>query len=86
MCGYDNFKNCDQIQHRVMRFFLKVHKNAPILGLLGDIGWVSLFVDRQQASIFGEIDLNSLSLNGNIIYSKIKNFTFYEVVCKANYV
>ena len=30
-----------------MRFFLGVHKYAPILGLHGEMGWVSLSVQRR---------------------------------------
>ena len=44
-CGSNNFP-CDKIQYRAMCFFLGVHKYAPILGLHGEMGWVSLTVHR----------------------------------------
>lgn len=46
-CGSNKFPCCDKIQHRAMRFFLGVHKYAPILGLHGEMGWVSLSVHRR---------------------------------------
>ena len=48
-CGYNKFKKCDQIQYRAMRFFLGVHKYAPIFRIQGDMGCVSLTVDRHIA-------------------------------------
>ena len=34
-----------------MRFFLDVHKYASIVGLQGDMGWVSLSVNRRVAMV-----------------------------------
>ena len=45
-CGYNKFTKCDQIQYRAMRFFLGVHKYAPVAGLQGDMGWISLSINR----------------------------------------
>ena len=51
-CGYNKFKKYNQIQHRAKRFYLRVHKYAPIAGIQGDIGWVSLSViDRHIAMV-----------------------------------
>ena len=36
-CGYNKFNKCDQIQYQTMRFFLGIHKYAPIIGLQGEI-------------------------------------------------
>ena len=46
VCGYNRFDNCDKIQYRAMRFFLGVHTCTHMNGLQGDIGWVSLYIDR----------------------------------------
>ena len=46
-CGFCKFVCCDKIQHRVIRFFLGVHKYEPILRLHGEMGWVSLSVQRR---------------------------------------
>ena len=45
-CGYNRFDKYDRIQYRAMRFFLRVHKCTPIHGLHGDMGWVSISIDR----------------------------------------
>ena len=34
-----------------MRFFLGVHKFTPTIGLQGDMGWVSLSVDRHVSMV-----------------------------------
>ena len=50
-CGYNTFNKCNQIQYRAMRFFWGVHKYAPIIGRQGDMGWVSLTVDRHVSMV-----------------------------------
>ena len=37
--GYKVFKSCGQIQQRAIRYFLGVHRFAPIAGLVGEMGW-----------------------------------------------
>ena len=37
--GGDQHKRPDQVQERAMRYYLGVHKFAPIPGLRGDMGW-----------------------------------------------
>ena len=49
--GYYKLKKCDKIQYRVMRFFLGVHKFTPTIGLQGDMGWVSLSLDRHVSMV-----------------------------------
>ncbi len=39
--GHKGYENLDKIQNRAIRFFTGVHKFAPILGYVGDMGWVS---------------------------------------------
>jgi len=39
--GGKEFKTCNQIQLRAIRYFLGVHRFAPIAGLEGDMGWKS---------------------------------------------
>ncbi len=39
--GYKGYECLDRIQNRATRFFTGVHKFAPILGHVGDMGWVS---------------------------------------------
>ena len=38
--GHKDFKSIDDLQNRAMRFYLGVHKFAPILGLEGETGWL----------------------------------------------
>ena len=52
-CGSNKLKKCDQIQHRAMRFFLVVHKYAPILSLQGDMS--GLFFLLIGMYLYGEI-------------------------------
>ena len=37
--GGRNFKHCDQIHCRAIRFYLGVHRFAPLAALKGDMGW-----------------------------------------------
>jgi hypothetical protein len=37
--GLGKFNVCDTVQNKALRYFLGVHKYAPLLGILGDIGW-----------------------------------------------
>ena len=39
--GYKRYKQLDKVQNRATRFFTGVHKFAPIVGHVGDMGWVS---------------------------------------------
>lgn len=38
--GYRQFQSIDNVQNRALRYFLGVHRFAPILALHGDTGWV----------------------------------------------
>ena len=40
--GYKDFQCCRNIQNRAMRYYLGVHKFAPIAGMQGDLGWLSV--------------------------------------------
>ncbi len=39
--GYKGYDSLDKVQNRTTRFFIGVHKYAPKLGHVGDMGWVS---------------------------------------------
>ena len=39
--GYKDFKFCKNIQNRAVRYYLEVHKFAPIAGMQGDLGWLA---------------------------------------------
>ncbi len=34
-----NYDFCVKVQYRAIRYFLRVHPEAPLLGLEGDMGW-----------------------------------------------
>ena len=44
-------KNIDHIQNRAMRFFLGVHKFAPIPALFGDMGWHKNYLGRSLCTL-----------------------------------
>ena len=39
--GFKDFQCCKNIQNRAMRYYLGVHKYAPIAGMQGDLGWLA---------------------------------------------
>ena len=39
--GYKNFPVCNNVQNRAMRYYLGVHRFAPISGMQGDFGWLT---------------------------------------------
>jgi len=45
--GSKNGNKIDAIQHRAMRWYLGVHKFAPILGMQGDMGWFDSKIGRK---------------------------------------
>ena len=38
--GFKKYVKAEQVEQRAMRFFLGVHRFAPILGIQGDMGWI----------------------------------------------
>ena len=38
--GYKKYQQIDNVQNRAMRFYLGVHRYAPIAAISGDLGWV----------------------------------------------
>ena len=44
--GYARAKECEIIQNRAMRYFLGVHRFAPIAGMIGDLGWIRPYLER----------------------------------------
>ena len=38
--GYKQYKQLDNVQHRAIRYYLGVHRFAPIAAITGDIGWL----------------------------------------------
>ncbi len=56
--GYANYDFCVKVQYRAIRYFLRVHLKAPLLGLDGDMGWEKLKwiqTDWQKEYLFGTI-------------------------------
>ena len=49
--GYGNFPKCDNVMNRAMRYFLGVHRFAPIAALHGDMAWLSLKYTRYIAML-----------------------------------
>ena len=39
--GFKDFNVCNMAQNRAMRFYLGVHRFAPIAGMQGDLGWIN---------------------------------------------
>ena len=39
--GSKGYKELDKVQNRAVRFFTGVHKFAPTVGYIGDMGWIS---------------------------------------------
>ena len=37
--GYSKHIKCEEVQNRAIRCFLGVHKLAPLLAIVGDMGW-----------------------------------------------
>ncbi len=48
--GYKSYSKCEQVMYKAARFYLGVHKFAPIYGLLGDVGWIPVMY-RQWLSM-----------------------------------
>ena len=44
--GFKDFQACKKIQNRAMRYYLGIHKFAPIAGMQGDLGWMSVRFKR----------------------------------------
>ena len=49
--GFGSFNSIDNLQNRTLRYFLGVHRYAPILGLQGDSEWVPPRVRRTLCMI-----------------------------------
>ena len=44
--GYVRAKECEINQSRAMRYFLGVHRFAPIAGMIGELGWIRPYLER----------------------------------------
>ena len=44
--GYIKSKDIEMIQSRAMRYYLGVHRFAPIAGMYGDMGWMKPYMGR----------------------------------------
>jgi len=40
VCGYKPQQSADNVQHRAIRYFLGVHRHAPIAAITGEVGWL----------------------------------------------
>ena len=45
------FRTVKMVQNRVMRYYLGVHKFAPISGMQGDLGWLSVRYRRYKCMV-----------------------------------
>ena len=60
--GFGSFNSIDNLQNRILWYFLGVHRYTPILGLQGDSGWLPPRVKRHLCMIRL---LNKLVMNNN---------------------
>ena len=44
-------KNIDYIQNKALRFFMGVHRYAPILAINGDMGWMTTYERRALCTL-----------------------------------
>ena len=49
--GFKKAPEMDCIQNRAMRYFLGTHKHTPIVGMLGDMGWYKLSLERNISAL-----------------------------------
>ena len=49
--GYKKSSDFEKIQKRALRFFMGVHKNTPILAMMGDMGWVDINIEQSVCMI-----------------------------------
>ena len=49
--GFKDFQCCKKVQNRAMRYYLGVHKFAPISGMQGDLGWLSVRYRRYKCMV-----------------------------------
>ena len=42
LCGYKAYSNIEKIQKNLLRSYLGVGRHAPIVGLIGDMGWLPI--------------------------------------------
>ena len=66
VCGFKSHQNIDNVQNRVMRYFLGVHRFTPILAMVGDSGWLQSVYRRWLAMLhlwnrFTSMDDNRLT-------------------------
>lgn len=83
------YPDIDNIMHRACRYYLGVHKFAPILGIMGDMGWVPNSVRRQQVvcRLWNRlIDMDDFRLTKHIfmydLNEKGKFVLFIEQLCE----
>ena len=38
---FNDFSKCNNVHNRAMRYYLDLHKFAPVAGMQGDLGWLS---------------------------------------------
>ena len=49
--GFKDFHCCKKVQNRAMRYYLGVHKFAPIVGMQGDMGWLAVRLRRYKCMV-----------------------------------
>ena len=66
---YVKSKEIETVQNRAMRFFLGVHRFAPIAGIIGDMGWTGPFLRRYLCKV--RLWNRLLTMDDNRITKKI---------------
>ncbi len=79
--GFKEYKKCDQVLYKAARFYLGVHKFAPIVGMLGDLEWLPTQFNRW-------LDMlrwwnHVITLENNRWTKKV--FLYDYDICKANW-
>ncbi len=72
--GFKQLKNSDNIQSRAIRYYLGVHRFAPIPALRGEMGWHSIRLTRWLLNMLKYWN-RLINLDDNRLSKKIFNFS-----------
>ncbi len=79
--GYRKHSSCSNIQNKALRYFLGVHKTAPILALEGDMGWITKDVRRQTEKLC--LWNRLINMDDSRLTKKLFLYDYY--LCKENW-
>ena len=79
--GFQKANEFDLIQNRAMRYYLGVHKYAPIAGMRGDMGWCSLLLGRKMCSL--RLWNKLILMDDSRITKHVFNYDYQ--ICKNNW-